>query len=103
MEGYTPRPRPAYPGDMTDENIRAIFDGAGDFFARRLQCGDLVLGQRHDEADGGLCGIVAELRCCVIMRVRLPRMTHASSEPTSALPMPIHAEARPYFQPNCPA
>ena len=43
MEGYTPRPRPAYPGDMTDENIRAIFDGAGDFFARRLQCGPWTL------------------------------------------------------------
>ena len=43
MEGYTPRPDPAYPGDVTDENIRAIFDGAGDFFARRLQCGPWTL------------------------------------------------------------
>ena len=43
MEGYTPRPEPAYPGEMTDENIRAIFDGAGDFFARQLQCGPWTL------------------------------------------------------------
>ena len=43
MEKYTPRPQPAYPGDMTDENIRAIFEGAGDFFARRLQCGPWTL------------------------------------------------------------
>ena len=43
MEGYTPKPEPVYPGDMTDENIRAIFDGAGDFFARQLQCGPWVL------------------------------------------------------------
>lgn len=43
MEEYTPRPKPAYPGQMTDENIRAIFDGAGDFFARRLQCGPWML------------------------------------------------------------
>ena len=39
MEGYTPRPEPLYPGEMTDENIRRIFEGAGDFFSRRLQCG----------------------------------------------------------------
>lgn len=43
MEGYTPRRSPAYPGEMTDENIRAIFDGAGDFFARTLQCGPWTL------------------------------------------------------------
>ena len=43
MEEYTPRPQPAYPGEMTDENIRAIFDGAGDFFARRLHCGPWTL------------------------------------------------------------
>ena len=43
MEEYTPRPKSAYPGQMTDENIRAIFDGAGDFFARRLQCGPWTL------------------------------------------------------------
>lgn len=45
-------------------------------------------------------GIVAESKCCVMMRVRRPRTTQASSEPTSALPMPIHVEAMPYFQPN---
>ena len=28
-----------YPGEMTDENIRAIFCGAGDFIARELRCG----------------------------------------------------------------
>ena len=43
MEKYTPRPKPAYPGELTDENIRAIFDGAGDFIARRLQCGPWTL------------------------------------------------------------
>ncbi|MBR4291463.1 MAG: spore germination protein [Oscillospiraceae bacterium] len=43
MEDYTPRPQPAYPGEMTDDNIRAIFEGAGDFFARRLQCGPWTL------------------------------------------------------------
>ena len=32
-----------YPGEMTDSNIRAIFDGAGDFNARELRCGDFVL------------------------------------------------------------
>ena len=48
-------------------------------------------------------GMVAELRCWVIMRVRLPRITHASSEPIKALPMPIQVDAMPNFQPNCPA
>jgi len=43
MEDYTPRPEPAYPGQVTDENIRAIFNGAGDFFARRLTCGQWTL------------------------------------------------------------
>ena len=43
MEGYTPRNNPVYPGEMSDENIRAIFDGAGDFFWRRLQCGPWTL------------------------------------------------------------
>ncbi len=38
MEKHTPRKTPAYPGDMTDQNICAIFDGAGDFFARELRC-----------------------------------------------------------------
>ena len=43
MERYTPRPTPAYPGEMTDENVRAIFDGTGDFIARKLQCGPWIL------------------------------------------------------------
>ena len=43
MEGYTPRHSPAYPGKLSDENIRAIFCGAGDFFYRRLQCGGYTL------------------------------------------------------------
>lgn len=43
MEKYTPRPNPAYPGDVTDENIRTIFAGAGDFFARTLRCGRWTL------------------------------------------------------------
>lgn len=30
--------KPMYPGELTDKNIRAIFDGAGDFVARELQC-----------------------------------------------------------------
>ena len=28
-----------YPGPLTDQNIRAIFEGAGDFIARELRCG----------------------------------------------------------------
>ena len=43
MEKHTPRPVPSYPGDMTDENIRAIFDGAADFIARTLRCGPWTL------------------------------------------------------------
>ncbi len=43
MEKHTPRKKPAYPGDVTDENIRAIFEGAGDFFARTLRCGPWTL------------------------------------------------------------
>lgn len=39
MEKPTPRPSPMYPGALTDQNIRAIFDGAGDFVARDLRCG----------------------------------------------------------------
>lgn len=39
MEKPTPRPEPMYPGVLTDENIRAIFQGAGDFVARELVCG----------------------------------------------------------------
>ena len=43
MDEYTPRKKPAYPGEMTDGNIRTIFDGAGDFIARKLQCGPWTL------------------------------------------------------------
>ena len=43
MEGYAPRKEPAYPGELTDENIRAIFDGAADFIARTLRCGHWTL------------------------------------------------------------
>lgn len=31
--------KPAYPGEITDENIRAIFAGAADFNIRHLRCG----------------------------------------------------------------
>ena len=48
-------------------------------------------------------GMVALFKCWVIIRVRRPRITHASMEPIRVLPMPIHVEAMPYFQPNCPA
>lgn len=43
MESYTPRPEPMYPGPINDANIRAIFEGAGDFYARQLQCGALTI------------------------------------------------------------
>ena len=43
MEQPTPRPDPAYPGEMNDENIRAIFEGAGDFVPRDLKCGPWTL------------------------------------------------------------
>lgn len=43
MEKPTPRPEPMYPGPLTDENIRAIFDGAGDFIVRTLHCGRFCL------------------------------------------------------------
>ena len=48
-------------------------------------------------------GIVALCRCCVIRRVRRPRIRQARSEPISALPRPIQVADRPYFQPNWPA
>ena len=35
--------KPLYPGEMTDENISAIFAGAGDFVRRVLRCGDHTL------------------------------------------------------------
>lgn len=43
MEGYTPRPEPMYPGGLTDADIRAVFQGAGDFIARTLRCGEWTL------------------------------------------------------------
>lgn len=43
MENVTPEREPMYPGAVTDENIRAIFNGAGDFISRQLQCGDFTL------------------------------------------------------------
>lgn len=43
MEQPTPKPETDYPGEMTDENIRAIFQGAGDFIPRTLQCGPWTL------------------------------------------------------------
>lgn len=39
MPKPTKKPDPMYPGDLTDENIRAVFDDAGDFNTRALQCG----------------------------------------------------------------
>ena len=51
MEKHTQRPIPAYPGEMTDENIRKIFDGAADFNHRKLQCGSWML---HAYAIDGL-------------------------------------------------
>ena len=48
-------------------------------------------------------GMVAESRCCVMMRVRRPRTAHARREPMSALPMPTHVAEMPYRQPNWPA
>ena len=39
MEKPTTRPEPMYPGELTDGNIRAVFEGAGDFVARELKCG----------------------------------------------------------------
>lgn len=39
MEHCTPRPEPAYPGELTDQNIRAIFKDANDFIVRELHCG----------------------------------------------------------------
>jgi len=37
MEGPTPRKVPAYPGKMTDENIRRIFEDANDFVYRTIK------------------------------------------------------------------
>lgn len=43
MEKPTPRPDPMYPGNVSDDNIRAIFGGAGDFNVRYLRCGEFTL------------------------------------------------------------
>lgn len=43
MEKPTPRPDPMYPGEITDRNIRAIFQDAGDFIVRPLRCGEFRL------------------------------------------------------------
>ena len=48
-------------------------------------------------------GMVAAERWFVITRVRRPSTTQAIRLPMTALPRPIQVEARPYFQPNCPA
>ena len=55
MEKPTPRRSPMYPGAITDENIRAIFDGAGDFNVRQLSCGEhrLVLYAIDGLTSGG--------------------------------------------------
>lgn len=37
------QPKPSYPGELTDGNIRKIFRDANDFIARRLQCGPWTL------------------------------------------------------------
>lgn len=34
-----PRPEKTYPGDVNDQNISAIFAGAGDFVRRQIRCG----------------------------------------------------------------
>lgn len=43
MEKPTPRKEPMYPGELTDANVRGIFDGAGDFNTRVLHCGKHAL------------------------------------------------------------
>ena len=48
-------------------------------------------------------GMVAELRCWVMILVLLPRIDQAIREPIRAFPMPIHVAATPYFHPNWPA
>ena len=41
--GGEPMQQPMYPGDMTDKSISAIFEGAGDFQRRELDCGKWTL------------------------------------------------------------
>lgn len=43
MQQPTPRPDSMYPGAVNDENIRRIFQGAGDFIARDLTCCGITL------------------------------------------------------------
>ena len=43
MDDHTPLNQQMYPGDLCDENIRKIFDGAGDFNVRILWCGAYLL------------------------------------------------------------
>lgn len=43
MEKPTPRVHPAYPGEMTDENIRRIFEEANDFTPRLIKKGEWTL------------------------------------------------------------
>ena len=46
-------------------------------------------------------GILGRLSiCCVISLVRRPNIIQANSEPMMALPIPIQADDKPYFQPN---
>ena len=51
MEEPIRKPQPVYRGLLTDANIRKIFEGAGDFVARDLQCGAFLL---HAYAIDGL-------------------------------------------------
>jgi len=43
VEKPTQRKVPAYPGEVNDRNISAIFQGAGDFVRRKLRCGNFTL------------------------------------------------------------
>ena len=43
VEKPTPRPDPMYPGEISDNNIRAIFGASGDFNVRQLRCGEISL------------------------------------------------------------
>lgn len=43
MEKPTPREEPLYAGELRDEHIRGIFEGAGDFVRRTLRCGPFEL------------------------------------------------------------
>ena len=38
MGEYSPRPCPMYPGELSDANICNIFQDAGDFVHRKIQC-----------------------------------------------------------------